>query len=432
MIPSIALFIVLVIWIRPWGKKFEVNKWLIVLCIDALHFGLFYKINFWKIFILFRLFGIFKELWQKPPKVKIILLLVLVVPSLGAAHYLIQTTATLKLLDCLVILRKQFSLLTSFLIGYEFYKAIVRDGYEQFLKPVIVAGVVIVGSAFIEKFFVFDIFHFVSGGRALLIDRVRGLMIEPRALSYMTVAIIWACIFFRKKWVFWSLLPTLLVCFIWTKSTSGLVVGFIAALIGFIFLVYSKDWQKLAKLICAALMFPAFLFLADTKDKSLDFTAHAKHRLSIEVTSPGKNVLDSIAKRFEIYDAAYLNFLIQNPQYLIFGTGGPNQGEIEKYVYDHHRRIYGYNSAGGKEWATLTVLFLISLWGMGSLLFVYCVLKCLMVWTGPGKAYWNLLIILAMIQHFTPFYPFLFSALFLYLFENRTARTSSGLEPIKY
>lgn len=171
-------------------------------------------------------------------------------------------------------------------------------------------------AAVIENFAKFDFYSFFTAQPATYIEnRMKGFNYEPRGFGqtviYGAISALSYGLFHNKKYLI--LVPFLLAgLFVLTLSTSGIilfVVGFTTFLVLF-FLTSNLKLKRIFQISGVVLLLGCGLFYVK-KDKILH---HFSERWFLYQDT-------KFVEKFEVLDAAALNFLFQNPKHLVVGTG---------------------------------------------------------------------------------------------------------------
>jgi hypothetical protein len=239
--------------------------------------------------------------------------------------------------------------------------------------------------AWVERITHFDFYRFMTLGNKLPISfRVRGLNFEPRGLAQASAYLFLFTLMpilksFRARLAL--MLLSVVALFVLAFSPTGIIIFAICSLAVLCMGIVHKKSKKILKLTFLASIFFSitialvYQLLSDTYRESLK--NHFAERSYL--FSAG-----SFVDKLEIYDAAAVNFLLNNPKYLILGTG---PGLIStpvgrKYLVDRDKR---FAPNGFVELPFMGLILIISNGGFVALsLFIYFLilifkdgLKCL-------------------------------------------------------
>lgn len=201
--------------------------------------------------------------------------------------------------------------------------------------------------ALLETVFLFDFYSFFTNGtRMVLTDmRPRGFSYEPRGLAQSTAAgLILSLILFRnlkyKNILFLS--PIFLFCIYFGFIAPMSMAGFATLTIGLATYTLSKFFIEPKGRSLAIFTSIAFIllcafsyFLLPTRNKEY-FNTHLQRRLpSLSLTS--------LFNGLEDQESSVINFFIQNPQYILTGTG-PGMAYIPAVSYRQEKYLKNDNS----------------------------------------------------------------------------------------
>lgn len=200
-------------------------------------------------------------------------------------------------------------------------------------------GLILCGFSVLEKNIPFDFYHFFTGGREFLeTTRPRSLAYEPRGLSQNLMYCVLMLPFTRfKKWKYLVVPVLLFFACVYTISFTGvavLIAGTALLLVGGFFL--NRTRLKRALIPLGAMMMIATIggTVAWTKI-SENSKIHLRARFD-------QIIKGDLASKFEVFDAAAINFFQHHPKHLVFGTGpGLVYLPASEYVIERDRPIWG-------------------------------------------------------------------------------------------
>lgn len=214
-----------------------------------------------------------------------------------------------------------------------------RESSRTYLRALFFAGMVLAVSALLEKWLHFDFYHFFTGGRELLLaDRPRGFAYEPRGLTQNLAYAILALPFIpMSKCRYLSLPLFLFIGFGYSFSYSGMLV----LLSGMFLLVATTrilgitQFEVSRKVLFGGAV--ATISILATAYGYLPATSqdYIKTRFSY-LKEQG------FAEKFEVFDAASINFMMHNPRHLLLGTGpGLVYLPASEYIVERDKPIWG-------------------------------------------------------------------------------------------
>jgi hypothetical protein len=216
-----------------------------------------------------------------------------------------------------------------------------EQNFSFFKKSLLYSFSIMAIGPLIESLTQLDLYHFFTGGRALFDPtRLRGFNYEPRGLAQSAAyAIIFAPILNLKKLLIPFVLIMLALIFYFTMSATGilsLLVGISIALVLFILKNKLKSIIKpvIAFILVALVSMTSFYFIAPEETKSR-FYYHFIDRIYVIKSN-------SLVNKLEVFDAASLNYLVQNKKHLAVGTGpGLVYLPASPYIIERDKRIWG-------------------------------------------------------------------------------------------
>lgn len=409
--PYFLLF-VSALFIKPWKKEISSTNLLLLIFIDSFSLAKLFNLNFYKIFAIFRI----KYFIKADNKTKQITVFLLCFTFLSGLIFITLNPETKDPLSSAVlnfpfirILRQLFTLLTTFIIGYEVFLKLKSEPIDKFAKPFILIGLIISVGIFIEILFKIDLYAFFTGGRQLLYgidyDRARGFSYEPRgAAQVLSFCLITLVLFTKfKKCFFYIIFFSLALLF--TKSFSGFIVLSVLYFITLLRSIILKDILILKKTLFAISTFALFFFVflhlemlqSNIKERSYVFNNNSiSNNYNNSISN---NYLDNFINRFEVFDAAYLNFLKNEPVYLPIGTGGGMGGfASQKYILKKDLYIF---PSGTSSLPLMGFVYLISQFGIIiALIFFLFLIKLLSQFKNINSFYFSLIIIFFLFQYY--------------------------------
>ena len=193
-----------------------------------------------------------------------------------------------------------------------------KETLKTYLKTVFFGSIALCVGAVLERVLEFDFYHFFTGGRAYIMTfRSRSLALEPRDLSQnLAHGILMLPFTPFGAWKYWMVIPFLIFGFYATFSFSGIVVLAVGVftLAAYFVLQRREQLRKYKAKIAIGLI----LMLTGLGVGFNFLPAYPKEYL---ITHLGFLSAPSVTEKLEVYDAAAMNFLNQNPKYYLFGTG---------------------------------------------------------------------------------------------------------------
>ncbi len=208
-----------------------------------------------------------------------------------------------------------------------------------YLKSLFFGSLVLAASALAESWLKIDFYHFFTGGRELLLPgRPRGFAYEPRGLSQnLAYALLTLPFLAMGRWKYAALPVFLFVGFGWTFSYSGILV-----------LV-----SGIALLVLTRILFGGRR-IAGSLRTWVAGAAGALLLLTLAIRAMPSDSKDYIgtrfqylfeqgfAEKFEVFDAASINFLMHQPKHLALGTGpGLIYLPASEYIVERDKSIWG-------------------------------------------------------------------------------------------
>lgn len=192
-------------------------------------------------------------------------------------------------------------------------------------------------AAQIELITQFDFYAFFTAKEKVYIpNRMKGFNYEPRGFaqtSAYSIILSSFLILFQRRWIY--LIPILAGFYstlVLTFSATGviiLLVGIFIVSLVYVIKTSSFNLKKVSLgLACSSLILSIFYFSLP-KNKISFISSHIKDRSYLFESG-------SLIDKLEVFDGAAVNFLTQNPKYLLFGTG-PGLVSIPvgtKYILD--------------------------------------------------------------------------------------------------
>lgn len=366
LIPPI-LFIICTLIVRPWKQPIKPKFAIPLVLIDALSWSSTFNLNFYKLYGFFSL----KMHSQIPRKTKIFLvaligysflsglLLIALYPDLRDP--LSSSTFSLPIFK---MLRNQFTICTTILFSACIYLNLKKDKIENVFKPLEWVGIIIAVGIYIEVFFKFNLMEFLSGWNNLVYGtqyfRARGFSYEPRGAAQVLAFCLTYSVLFSKKWMFLALQVLGSAALFYTLSISGIILT--TAVYSFIILksISSKDFSLMKKAILA--VFFSTLALYVSTEKGILKNNFKERAYLYSTPAEAVTLTDKILNKFEVFDAAYLNFLRHNPKFIILGTGSGLGGiASQKYAL---QKDYGSFPAGSASLPLMGGIYLIAQFGI--------------------------------------------------------------------
>jgi hypothetical protein len=214
-----------------------------------------------------------------------------------------------------------------------------RKTLSIYLRTLFICSIVLAVSGIAEKWLQVDFYHFFTGGRELLLpDRPRGFAYEPRGLSQnLAYALLTLPFVPFGNWKYFTLPIFLFIGFGFTFSYSGILV-----LLSGVFLLFALRFGlrgaglsgSRTRWTLAAFAIPLLLGLTL---KSLPETSRNYIHERFQYLSER-----GFAEKFEVFDAASINFFIHQPQHLPLGTGpGLIYLPASEYIVERDKPIWG-------------------------------------------------------------------------------------------
>ena len=413
-LPSI-IFILCTVWVKPWGKEIKSEKLLTILCIDALSFSSFFSLNFYKIYALCRFPLTYKNLTLKQKIFGILFIGLSILSGLlflafSPSEELWRSGVSFYDSNIFRMLRNQFSLLTNFLFGFELYKQMKTEGEERFLKSFNTVSIIVTLGILVEVVFKIDLYGTISGGRELLYsvnyDRARGFAFEPRGASLLLVISFFSSLLTIKRNLYFFL--SAIICsvgFYFSKSLSSIVIVCALFIILFLYSLVSKKTKVFLRLIVCLISVVVVVTQFGLADS---YSHHIKDRVDfqkaehIHITSETKKS-ELIASKFEIHEASYIHFVLNNPIYAFTGAGSGLSGVASKdHILPRDRAIF---PEGSTSLPLMGAVYFFAQYGIFSVGLLGMILVFLMNWSTESKVVLNLILITAGIQisYFLPF-----------------------------
>jgi hypothetical protein len=214
-----------------------------------------------------------------------------------------------------------------------------KETLDKFLKTAFYCSILLVLGTAAEKWLRIDFYHFFTGGRALLLEeRPRGLTYEPRGLSQnLAYAILLTPFVPLPKWKYLWIPVFAFFGFFITISFTGLAILAVGLAIAVSLLAVKERalirtrWKE--TLFLGVGMIALIVGLFSILPKSA--VTHLSLRFDYLFQS-------DVAEKFEVFDAASINFLNHNPKYYLLGTGpGLIYLPAGDYILERDRYIWG-------------------------------------------------------------------------------------------
>jgi hypothetical protein len=214
-----------------------------------------------------------------------------------------------------------------------------RTVFRAYTKALFFSSLVLAVSALAESLFQIDFYHFFTGGRDLLLpDRPRGFAYEPRGLSQNLAYALLMLPFVTLGRLKYLAIPLFLfIGFGFSFSYSGMLVliSGVCILLCLRLLMknaFSLGSPKLWFSGALGLMLALSLTFKALPDDSKNYIA-----TRFQYLSEG-----GFADKFEVFDAASINFFMHQPRHLILGTGpGLIYLPASEYIVERDKEIWG-------------------------------------------------------------------------------------------
>lgn len=211
--------------------------------------------------------------------------------------------------------------------------------FRAYTNALFFSSLILAVSALAESLLKIDFYHFFTGGRELLLpDRPRGFAYEPRGLSQNLAYALLMLPFVTLGRLKYLAIPLFLfIGFGFSFSYSGILVliSGVCILLCLRLLMkssFSLGSPKLWVSGALGLMVALSLTFRTLPDTSKNYIATRFHYLSE----------GGFADKFEVFDAASINFFMHQPRHLIFGTGpGLVYLPASEYIVERDKDIWG-------------------------------------------------------------------------------------------
>lgn len=329
----------------------------ILLLIDALSFNAVFNLNFYKIFALESITS--KAFW-KNHVTKILAFLFLYSAFIAIASHLFFPTLSPPdekgFLNLVVIriLRNQATLLLELGFAYTIFKAFSKpQGTEKFLNSIILVGYLMVIGMLIELVFRIDLYSFLSGGRELVFGqkdyfRLRGLAYEPRGAAQVLSLAIFSLAIQREKIFFYGSSLIFLIFLFLTYSISGAIIAMSLMILLLLSSIFFRD-KKLLKKTIFLIFASTLLFFLFQRTSQLNTQLNNKSFIlrNEHATNGHTTLIDKLIAKFEVLDSSYLNFLKNNPYFLLSGAGSGMGGILsQNFILPRDRGIFPNGASG--------------------------------------------------------------------------------------
>jgi hypothetical protein len=208
-----------------------------------------------------------------------------------------------------------------------------------YLKSLFFGSLVLAASALAESWLKVDFYHFFTGGRELLLPgRPRGFAYEPRGLSQnLAYALLILPFLPMGRWKYAAFPVFLFVGFGWTFSYSGILVLISGITLLVLTRIFFGGRQITGSLRTWALGVTGALFLLALAIRTMP--PNSKDYIATRFQYLFEH---EFAEKFEVFDAASINFLMHQPKHLAVGTGpGLIYLPASEYILERDKIIWG-------------------------------------------------------------------------------------------
>lgn len=408
LISCCSLFFI-ILAIKPWKKVLNLDALLFLLFIDALTFGIFY-INFYKIIALIRCPLSIREIFKSKAKLHLIIFAAFFtfIPILFGfiqihnANTAIFHINILNHNNYISLIMNFFSLFSLLLFSYEIHKSIINK-QKITISSLNILSIIISAGIIIEYFYQLDLFYLITGGRALPFTdtyyRPRGFAFEPRGATQCLAILTGAQLLLNDKKSFFIIIPFLIYSALLPLSFSGFFVAGIIIIICFLYFFITINKKGLIKISYLILMSLLIFNVSNQAEKTKTHIHQRSFVFNPLNNSNNNSLVLKIANHLEVGDAAYLNFIANNHQFLIMGTGIMNIHAVRQWIL---KKDYGMDEKYISN-PLLGSLFLYSMYGIFSLFFLAAVLFRLIKsknWKTHEDVLFNILIIIGGVTYF--------------------------------
>lgn len=203
---------------------------------------------------------------------------------------------------------------------------VARTGRPDQVVRYVLAGTALAACGGVLEYLTrIDVYYLVTGSRPLALEyRMRGFNYEPRGLGLMaTHGLVFSLMLYshRRSWrQLGSILLHAAALFL-TIATSALAA--LTAGISALFFVDKQTRKPILVVAAIGLLLLASLARWEAGEVWLQtWTEHMEVRLaSASATSASASWAENIAARTDVFDASAILFLVDNPLYLLVGTG---------------------------------------------------------------------------------------------------------------
>lgn len=406
----IAMFVLTVLAVKPWKKVLDLNALIFLLFVDALTFRVVFLLSFYKLICLLRLpitFSDFKKTKQKCYLMPFMAFFVCV-PVIFALIHVGNADTSVFHINILnnnsyfAVLTNFISLLSIVLFSYEIHKSIRNGGQLSVGALNIISLVLAVGVVF-EFYTRIDIYHFFTGGGAMplsdVYNRPRGFSFEPRGAVQALAILLGAQLLLNYKKSFYAMVPLIFFGAFLPVSLSGLVIGAFVLCACTVYFIVSRNKVGLIKILYVCVF--GFL-IYNICGRAGYMQTHLNDRIYLIQALDGSeqdSLLFKIAYRLELNDGAYVNFLNNNPEFWIVGTGVMSSNATKKWVL-YKDRNFNESYIGNPFMGSL---FLQSMFGIFSLYFLVAVLARLFTkgsWKSDRAVLFNILLLIGGVSYF--------------------------------
>lgn len=312
-----------------------------IIIIDSFSYAGAATLNFYKIFPWIYL----KELIREKGVVRQLLYLLFASFLMGVVFIALNSNITNPMganffrSPIIKVLRNQFTLWSYVLSSYWMLKTFQVVGGKKFFKLLIYLMIVIAIGIIISGALEYDFYNILTGSFTNLqapgYFRSKGFMFEPRGAALSLAILLPYVLFIRSNKVFTLLGLALVYALFRTLSISGIYSAIILMTCSCIFSLFLfQDRVFFIKrffimLSFMAITFSVFYYSPTTLGKFFRGNLGDRSfvieggRIGQFTPPPGRPPVrfEKFVSHFECFDAAYLNFVFQNPIYAVFGVG---------------------------------------------------------------------------------------------------------------
>jgi len=242
----------------------------------------------------------------------------------------------------------------------------IKRTIRGFIQGFYIGSIFLMLGIVAEILFSLDLYSLLTRGVQMLNEyRPRGLSYEPRGASQTLVCAILLLLYSEIKAFYKALLYLILIlsAFYLTFSFTGFILLLVGVIISLLykslllfknrikFEVFCNEFFVIAVTYFVIFSPPAFLAKKVPNDSTkMQQAEHIKQRsyvfgnnVSYDLSSlkQDKSVIGRIVRKLEIFDAASLNFMLNNPVFIAFGSG-PGMVSIpaSNYILERDKKLY--------------------------------------------------------------------------------------------